>query len=99
MLKNIDNNDFNSEIKEGLVLVDFYADWCGPCRMQSPIVEELSKEIKNLKVIKVNVDEREDIAKTYGIMSIPTLILFKDGQIEKKQIGFSSKEVLGRWFN
>ncbi len=99
MLKNIDNNDFNSEIKEGLVLVDFYADWCGPCRMQSPIVEELSNEVKDLKVIKVNVDEREDIAKTYGIMSIPTLILFKDGQIEKKQIGFSSKEVLLRWFN
>ena len=99
MLKYLQTENFNDEIKEGLVLVDFYADWCGPCRMISPIVEELANEINGLKVIKVNVDNREDVAKTYGIMSIPTLILFKDGQIEKKQLGFVPKEVLIRWFN
>ena len=99
MLKYLKNEDFNEEIKNGLVLVDFYADWCGPCRMISPIVEELSNEVEGLKVIKINVDEREDVAKIYGIMSIPTLILFRDGQMEKKQLGFVPKEVLMRWFN
>jgi len=99
MVKHISENEFNSVINKELVLVDFYADWCGPCRMISPIVEELANEINGLKVIKVNVDNREDVAKTYGIMSIPTLILFKDGQIEKKQLGFVPKEVLLRWFN
>lgn len=98
MLKYLKNENFNEEIKEGLVLIDFYADWCGPCRMVGPVVEELSNEVKDLKVIKVNVDEHEDVAKLYGIMSIPTLILFKDGEIRKKQVGFVPKEVLMRWF-
>ena len=98
MLKYLKDENFLEEIKSGVVLVDFYADWCGPCRMVSPIVEELSKEISNLKVIKVNVDEHEDVAKMYGIMSIPTLILFRDGQMDKKQVGFVPKEVLMRWF-
>ena len=99
MLKYLKDENFLEEIKNGLVLVDFYADWCGPCRMISPVVEELSNEIKDLKVIKVNVDEREDVAKMYGIMSIPTLILFENGEIAKKQLGFVPKEVLLRWFN
>lgn len=98
MLKYLKDEDFQEEIKEGLTLVDFYADWCGPCRMVGPIIEEISKEMPNVKVIKVNVDEREDIAKAYGIMSIPTIILFKDGEMEKKQVGFVPKEVLSRWF-
>jgi len=84
---------------EGKVLVDFFATWCGPCRMISPILDEISNEVENLKIIKVDVDYREDIAKAYGIMSIPTLILFKDGEIIKKQLGFVPKEVLLRWFN
>ncbi len=98
MLKYLKEEDFQEEIKEGSVLVDFYADWCGPCRMVGPIIEEISKEKPNVKVIKVNVDEREDVAKAYGIMSIPTIILFKDGQMDKKQVGFAPKEVLIRWF-
>ena len=98
MLKYLKDENFQEEIKSGLVLVDFYADWCGPCRMVGPIVEEISNEVENLKVIKINVDEREDVAKMYGIMSIPTLILFKDGEINKKQVGFVPKEVLMRWF-
>lgn len=99
MIKHLTNEDFNSEIKEGMVLVDFYADWCGPCRMLSPVIEEVARELPDLKVIKVNVDEREDIAKMFGVMSIPTLILFRDGQMNKKQVGFIPKEVLMRWFN
>lgn len=99
MIKHLTNEDFNSEIKEGIVLVDFYADWCGPCRMLSPVIEELARELPDLKVIKVNVDEREDVAKMFGVMSIPTLILFRDGQMDKKQVGFIPKEVLMRWFN
>lgn len=99
MIKHLTNEDFNSEIKEGMVLVDFYADWCGPCRMLSPVIEELARELPDLKVIKVNVDEREDVAKMFGVMSIPTLILFRDGQMDKKQVGFIPKEVLMRWFN
>ena len=99
MITHLTNEDFNSEIKEGMVLVDFYADWCGPCRMLSPVIEEVARELPDLKVIKVNVDEREDIAKMFGVMSIPTLILFRDGQMNKKQVGFIPKEVLMRWFN
>jgi len=99
MLKHLKNEDFNEEIKNGLVLVDFYADWCGPCRMVGPIVEEIANEVPDLKVIKINVDEREDVARVYGVMSIPTLLLFRNGNLEKKQVGFVPKEVLMRWFN
>jgi len=98
MIMHLKNENFMEEIKSGTVLVDFYADWCGPCRMVSPIVEEISNEVNDLKVIKVNVEEHEDIAKMYGIMSIPTLILFKDGELLNKQVGFVPKEVLMRWF-
>ena len=85
------NENFDELINDELVLVDFYADWCGPCRMLSPIVDEVMEE-NNLKVIKVNVDNHEDIAKKYGIMSIPTLIVFKNGEEQNKSIGLISKE-------
>lgn len=99
MIKYLKKEVFNNEIKEGLVLVDFYADWCGPCRMVAPIIEEIANEMPNLEVIKINVDEREDVAREYGVMSIPTIILFENGEIKKKQVGFLPKEVLMRWFN
>ena len=87
------NENFDELINEEKVLVDFYADWCGPCRMLSPIIDEVSTE-QNIKVIKVNVDNHEDIAKKYGIMSIPTIILFKNGEEKNKNIGLLSKEDL-----
>lgn len=99
MVKYLKDEVFNDEIKEGLVLVDFYADWCGPCRMLAPVIEDVANELPNVKIIKINVDEREDVARTYGVMSIPTVILFEDGEIKKKQVGFMPKEVLMRWFN
>lgn len=84
--------DFDKLIKNDKVLVDFYADWCGPCRMISPIVEEIAKENNDLQVVKVNVDNFEAIARKYGIMSIPTLIVFKNGKEVNKNIGYISKD-------
>ena len=67
--------------------------------MLAPVIEDVANELPNVKIIKINVDEREDVARTYGVMSIPTVILFEDGEIKKKQVGFMPKEVLMRWFN
>ena len=90
---------FNNEIKEGIVLVDFFATWCGPCKMQSPIIDSLKEERSDIKIMKVDVDKEEDVARTYGIMSIPTLMLFKDGKEVAKNVGFMPKEVLTDWIN
>lgn len=94
MLKELSNEVFNDEIKDGLVLIDFYAVWCGPCKMMHPVIEEVSKSNPDLKIIKVDVDKHEAIAREYGVMSIPTLILFKDGNVLEKHIGFMPKEQL-----
>lgn len=88
MVKHLENaNDFENIIK-GKVLVDFYADWCGPCKRLAPILEEL----ESIDVLKVNVDSFDEISRRYGIMSIPTLILFENGEEIKKTIGFKTKE-------
>jgi len=87
--------DFDSLIKNKVV-VDFYADWCGPCKMMSVVLEEL---VDDVKIIKVNVDKHEDIARRFGVMSIPTLLLYKDGEIVEKNIGFTDKETILSWLN
>lgn len=97
MLLHLKNENFKEEIQKGTVLVDFYADWCGPCKMLGPVIEELSRENPGISIIKVNVDEHEDLAREYAVMSIPTLLLIQDGQIVKKQVGFVPKEVLSSW--
>ncbi|GIU72731.1 MAG: thioredoxin [Candidatus Nitrosocaldaceae archaeon] len=80
------------------VLVDFWAEWCGPCRMVAPVIEELAKEYEGkIKFLKLNVDENQDIAMKYQIYSIPTLLLFKDGKIIGQHIGATSKDVLKRF--
>ena len=94
MVKQINSNDFDNEISSGVVFVDFFATWCGPCKMLSPVVDDVSNEITNVKFLKVDVDESEDIASKYGIMSIPTLIIFKDGNIVNKHTGLLSKSDL-----
>ena len=76
------------------VLVDFWASWCGPCRMLSPVVDEIAEERTDIKVGKVNVDEQEELAMRYGIMSIPTLIVFKNGEIVKKTMGVQPKAAI-----
>lgn len=72
------------------VLVDFYADWCGPCRMLSPIIEEIAKENDEYEFVKVNVDDCPEVSRKYGVMSIPTLIVFENGVEKKKTLGFHS---------
>ncbi len=87
--------NFNETVGKGVALVDFWAPWCGPCKMQLPIVEELAQEMGDQATIaKVNVDEEPELASQFGVMSIPTLILFKDGQPVDKLVGLQSKETL-----
>ncbi len=86
--------DFFELINNKLVLVDFYATWCGPCRMISPIIDEVAKETTDLMVVKVDVDKYQNIATKYGIMSIPTLKVFKNGKEEKTSIGYIEKDAI-----
>ncbi len=76
------------------VLIDFYADWCGPCRMVAPVIAQLAEEVTDAKICKVNVDEQNELAAEFGIMSIPTLVVMKNGRIVKKTVGAQSKEAL-----
>ncbi|WP_172368962.1 thioredoxin [Sporosarcina jiandibaonis] len=94
---NASDNDFAQNIEEGVVLVDFWAPWCGPCKMIAPVLEELDGEIEGkAKIVKVDVDENQGTASQYGIMSIPTLLLFKDGEVVDKVVGFQPKEALAQ---
>ena len=93
----LSTENFEKEVlkSEKPVLVDFYADWCGPCDAMAPVIEELAKELEGkVKVGKINVDENPDIAVEYNVMSIPTLIVFKNGKEEKRLVGLRNKEEL-----
>ncbi|OGX68682.1 MAG: thioredoxin [Paenibacillus sp. RIFOXYA1_FULL_44_5] len=92
---NVTDSSFAAEVKlSGTVLVYFWAEWCPPCKRIAPILEELDKEITNLNIAKINVDENPAIPSRFTVMSIPTLIVFKDGQAVDKVVGFQSKESL-----
>ena len=94
MVKEIKEKDFKEAIKEGKVLVDCYADWCGPCRMLSPVVDELSEELKDINFYKLNIDDAEGVATEYGVMSIPNLLVFENGELKKQLVGFKTKDEL-----
>lgn len=89
MIKYLDDNDLDSKLKDKKILVDFYADWCGPCKMLGTILEEM-----DFPILKINVDKFPELARKYGVMSIPTIILFDNGKEIKKNIGFLSKNEL-----
>ncbi|PID27491.1 MAG: thioredoxin [Candidatus Cloacimonadota bacterium] len=90
-LKEVNAENFYSEIQEGIVLVDFWASWCGPCRMIAPEIEALAKENQDIKILKVDIDNEEELASKYDIMSIPTVIIFKDGEMKDTISGVRKK--------
>lgn len=94
IVKATDQN-FTEETNDGLVLADFWAPWCGPCKMIAPVLEELDEEMSDqVKIVKLDVDENQETAGKFGVMSIPTLLLFKDGKVVDQVIGFQPKEAL-----
>lgn len=96
MAKNVTDATFSEETDQGLVLIDFWATWCGPCRMQAPILDQLSENYDEdeFKIVKMDVDENTETPASFGVMSIPTLILKKDGEVVGKAIGVQTKEQL-----
>lgn len=94
-IKHVKTNEFDNIINSHkIVFVDFYADWCGPCKMLAPSVEKLANEHEEVQVVKINVDEEPSLAMKFGVQSIPTLITFKDGQPVNRQLGFMPYEAL-----
>ena len=93
-VQKLNQNNFNNAIANGTTLVDFYADWCGPCRMVSPIVDEIAEERNDITVGKVKVDDENALAMKYGVMSIPTLIVFKDGKETARMVGVRPKQAI-----
>ena len=89
--------EFEMLIQDSLVLVDFFATWCGPCKMLGPVLEEIAKEQENIKIVKIDVDENPNLSKKFAIMSVPTLILFRNGEAISTQHGFMPKPLLENW--
>lgn len=99
-IADVTDQNFVQETSEGLVLVDFWAPWCGPCKMIAPVLEELNEEMGDkVKIVKLNVDDNQETAGQYGVMSIPTLLLMKDGNVIDQVVGFRPKEALEEMIN
>ncbi len=99
MLINGNNDNFNDLINNDLVLVDFFAPWCGPCRMLGPILDEIVEDRVDFEVVKINVDENGELAQKFNVMSVPTLMVFKKGELIATKSGFMPKELLIEWVN
>lgn len=97
MLTQATEENFQSLIDKELVVVDFFATWCGPCKMLSPVLEDLANDRSNVNIVKVDVDECQNLAKNYGIMSVPTLLLFKNGSLISKRNGYMPKDEITSW--
>lgn len=93
MIIHLENENYDEIVNGGLVVVDFFATWCGPCKMLSPVLEDVSKDM-NIKIVKVDIDDHLDIAKRFGIMSVPTLLVYKNGNVVDKLVGFMPKEYI-----
>ena len=91
---NLTVENFKEETSQGLVLVDFYADWCGPCQMLAPVLDELAAEVTDVKISKVNVDGAKELAVQFGVSTIPNVTILKDGEVVHQDIGYKPKEVL-----
>ena len=91
-MKIINSNEFNETIETGITLVDFFAEWCGPCKMMGPVLEELSNQYSDVEFVKVNIDDNMDLAERFQIMSIPTVYIFKDGQVIGKNTGYNGPD-------
>jgi len=89
--------DFQAKTAEGIVLLDFYADWCAPCRMLGPVLEQIAEENADIKVVKVNVDENQALAGDFGVRGIPALYVLKDGKQVAQRAGFMPKDALVDW--
>lgn len=94
MLIKLQGREFDSVIEKGIVLVDFYADWCGPCNILAPVLDNIAASNPELTILKVNVDEHPDLAEKHGVLSIPTLLFIKDGQTTDSSIGVVSENVI-----
>lgn len=92
-MKIVNENEFQEIVKKGVTLVDFFATWCGPCKIMANILEEVANDLEGrANVIKVDVDEEENLSRSYGILSIPTLLVFKDGELQEKHVGVWQKD-------
>ena len=98
-MKIINTNEFDEIVKSGLTLVDFFADWCGPCKMLGPVLEKFDEEYPNVEFVKVNVDDNMDLAEKFQIMSIPTVYIFKDGEVVSVMNGYNGEDAVKEFIN